>query len=68
MKKFELENLGFQMLNKLKERINYLEEDFHKADFQLSINRVGTVLGVLDNIKKIIIRLKIYQEIYDVSG
>ena len=67
MKKFELESLGFQMLNKLKERINYLEEDFY-TDFQSSIREISTVLSVLDNIKKIIIRLKIYQEIYDVSG
>ncbi|MBD3229332.1 MAG: hypothetical protein GF329_14200 [Candidatus Lokiarchaeota archaeon] len=60
--------LGLQMLGELKERINILEESFHKADFRVSMNKVSKVVLLLDNMRKLILRLRIYEEIYDVSS
>lgn len=68
MKKFDLQLIGSQMLGELKEKINILEESFHKADFKVSMSGVSNVFLLLNNMKKLILRLRLYQEIYDVSS
>ncbi|MHA1269785.1 MAG: hypothetical protein ACTSPY_08385 [Candidatus Helarchaeota archaeon] len=68
MKKFDLELFGTQLLGEIKEKISSLEESFNGGAFQDSINGLYNMLTLLKYMKKIIMGLRIYQEIYDVGG
>ena len=56
------------MLGELKERINILEESYNIGAFHDSMSGVSNVLALLTNMKRVIIGLKLFQEIYDVSS
>ncbi|MHA1311340.1 MAG: hypothetical protein ACTSQO_10475 [Candidatus Helarchaeota archaeon] len=67
MKKLDLELIGTEMLGELKEKINTLEESFNGGAFQDSMDSVSNVLALLSNMKRVIIGLELYHEIYSIG-
>ncbi|MHA1230049.1 MAG: hypothetical protein ACTSRP_12280 [Candidatus Helarchaeota archaeon] len=68
MNKFDLELLGSELLEELKEIVNNLEESFNGGAFQESIEKVSNVFYLLKNMKCIIVKLRIYQEFYELGS